>query len=74
MTTMLQRVGDELGLILDQAILDELGLDENTEFLISPDGEGIYLKPIRFASDQQVEQLTGKIMVTHAETLRKLAL
>ena len=74
MTTSLQRVGDDLGLVLDQSVLDELGVDEQTEFLIVTDEEGIFLKPIRFAADPQVDRMTGAIMERHAETLRKLAL
>ena len=74
MTTTLQRIGDEWGLVLDQEILDELGIDENAEFLVAVGDDGIFLKPIRFASDGQVDRLTGKIMTDHAETLRKLAL
>ena len=74
MTMTLQRVGDDFALIFDRATLAELGVDEFTEFLITPDDEGIFLKPIRFASDETVDSLTGRIMVDHAETLRKLAL
>ena len=74
MTTKLVRIDDDLGLLLDRSILAELEVDENTEMIISADADGIFLKPIRFASDVQVAALMGKIMTTHAETLRKLAL
>ena len=74
MTLTLQRVGDDLALIFDRATLEELGVDEFTEFSISPDEEGFFLKPIRFASDEEVDSRTGRIMLEHAETLRKLAL
>ena len=74
MTTKLTRVGDELGLVLDPAVLKSFGVDENSEVLVSWDDEGIFLKPIRFAPDDRVDALTSKIMVEHAETLRKLAL
>ena len=74
MTMTLQRLGDEFALIFDRATLAELGIDEHTAFLVSPDDEGIYLKPIRFAADDEVDARTGRIMVEHAETLRKLAL
>ncbi len=59
MTTTLQRVGDDFALIFDRATLAELGVDEITEFLITPDDEGIFLKPIRFASDETVDVLDG---------------
>ena len=74
MTTKLVRIDDELALILDPTILDKLGIDEQTEMVISSDADGIFLKPIRFAADEDVEVRTGKIMAVHSETLRKLAL
>ena len=74
MTTTLQRIGDEFGLILDQSILDELGIDENVEFLISRRRRGDLPQadPVRLG--RAGGSLTGKIMTDHAETLRKLAL
>ena len=74
MTTKLTRVGGELGLILGPEVLESSGVDEHSELLISWDDEGIFLKPIRFAPDARVDELTGRIMAEHAETLRKLAL
>ena len=74
MTTKLMRVGGELGVILGSEVVESLGVDENSEVLVSWDEEGIFLKPIRLAPDDRVDELTGKIMAEHDETLRKLAL
>ncbi len=74
MTTRLQRFGDELGLIIDPTDLEKFGVDEETEFVVSSTEEGIFLRPIRFASLRQVEALTPKIMEAHSETLQRLSL
>ena len=74
MATRLVKIHDEYGVLLDQSLLGELGIDVQTELLVLADDDVIYLKPIRFASDHDVDRLTGKIMATHAETLRKLSL
>lgn len=74
MTTRLTRVGGELGVILGPEVLESFGVDENSEVVVSWDDEGIFLRPIRLAPDDRVDDLTGKIMAEHAETLRKLAL
>ncbi len=71
--TTLTKLGDQLGLILDQATLDELGIDENTPILVTSREGGIFLRPIRFARTDQVERITSTIMGTHSETLRRLA-
>ena len=74
MTTKLVRIDDDLGLVLDPEWVEQFDLDENTELVVLADADGIFLKPIRFASDEQVAALVGKIMTAHAETLRKLSL
>ena len=74
MTTTLQRVGNQWGLILDPATLERSGIDETTKITISVGAEGILLTPVRTASDAQIDDLTDQIMNEHAETLRKLAL
>ena len=74
MTTTLQRVGDQWGLILDPATLQRSGIDETTPIRISAGDEGILLTPVRTATDAQIDDLTDQIMTEHAETLRKLAL
>ena len=73
MTTTLRRVGDELGLMLDAATLDRLGINEQTPIVVTLDADGITLRPVRFASDAQVEELADEIMDQHAETLHRLA-
>ncbi len=73
MTTTLTKLGDQLGLILDQATLEQLGIDEQTQIMVTTTEGGIFLRPIRFARTEQVEGLIGGIMRTHSETLRRLA-
>ncbi len=71
--TTLTKLDDQLALVLDRSILDELGIDEQTQILITTSDGGIFLRPIRFARTEQVENLTGKIMQTHSDTLKRLA-
>lgn len=73
MTMRLTKFGDQMGLLLDQTMLDEFGIDEDTQFLVSTSEGRIMLLPIRFARTAQVEALTGKIMQDHSETLKRLA-
>lgn len=70
----LVRIDDDLAVVLDPELVERFELDEHAELVASVDQDGIYLKPIRFASDEQVAALVGKIMAAHAETLRKLSL
>ena len=74
MMTRLQKVGDRWALIFEDAALERFGVDEHTEIVVTATDEGIFLKPVRFASDQQVEMLTGRIMSAHSETLKRLSL
>ena len=74
MTTTLQRVGDDLGLILDPATWTRYGITEATPIVVTLGEDGITLRPLRFATDEQVDDLSDEIMTAHAETLRKLAL
>ena len=66
MTTKLTRINDELGFVLDDSIVERFGIDENSEVVVTLSDEGIFLKPIRFASDEQVESMTGR---DHARSL-----
>ena len=47
MTKKLTRTGNSLALVLDKALLDQVGIDANTSLEISTDGRVIVLSPVR---------------------------
>lgn len=70
MVKTLSPIGNSLGLIIDKAILDLLGIARDTPLDIKTDGEALIIRPIR---DTAVADSTRRMMDAHAETLRKLA-
>ena len=68
----LSPIGNSLGLIIDKAILDLLGIARDTPLEIKTDGEALIIRPVR-AKDTAVADSARRMMDTHAETLRKLA-
>jgi antitoxin MazE len=72
MVKTLSPIGNSLGLIIDKAILDLLGIARDTPLDIKTDGEALIIRPIR-TKDTSVEESTRRMMEVHAETLRKLA-
>lgn len=47
MPKTLTRTGNSLALILDRPLLDQTGIDENTQLEISTDGDVIVITPVR---------------------------
>lgn len=73
MTTAFTAIGDKLGLLLDRPTLEKLGIEEGTPLILTTDDDGLHLRPIRFATDEEVEAAATVVMEVHAETLRRLA-
>jgi antitoxin component of MazEF toxin-antitoxin module len=74
MTRKLTVIGDELGLILDKALLEQLGIDKDTPLELETDGRTLTIRPVRAEERRaRVREATEKMMDAHAETLRKLA-
>ncbi len=47
MTRKLTVIGDELGLILDKALLEQLGIDKDTPLELETDGRTLTIRPVR---------------------------
>jgi antitoxin component of MazEF toxin-antitoxin module len=47
MITKLTRIGDKVAVIIDQPLLDTVGLDENSEVELSIEGEALIIAPKR---------------------------
>ena len=73
MTTTFKVMGDMLGLLIDRPTLEKLGIDEETPIVVTTDGDGLHLRPIRFADPDEVERAAIALMETHSETLSRLA-
>ncbi len=71
--TTLTTIGDKLALVIERPILEMLGIDEDTPIEVTSDAHGIHIRPIRFASPEEVERAALKIMAIHSETLTRLA-
>ncbi len=72
MVKTLSPIGNSLGLIIDKAILDLLGISRDTPLDIKTDGEALIIRPVRTEATT-VADSTRRMMDVHAETLRKLA-
>ncbi len=73
MTTTFKVMGDKYGFLIDRITLEGLGIDEETQIVVTADAEGIHLRPIRFAPSDEVERVALELMETHSETLSRLA-
>ena len=40
-------VGDDLGIVIDQSLLDQLHIGRETPLRITSDGKGLYIEPMR---------------------------
>ena len=69
----LERIGESVGLLLDDAVLSELGWDENTEIDLRSDGASLTLVRVVYASDRDVEDEIHRMAARHEASLRRLA-
>jgi antitoxin component of MazEF toxin-antitoxin module len=70
----LSKHGNSLALVIDKPILELLGIDENTELIISTNGRELTASPVSYASDEDVGQsweLTKKNYGTMMKNLAK---
>lgn len=73
MIKTLTPIGNSLGFIIDRPILELLKIDRNTRLEVTTDGQGLHIRPIRFAEDEEVLRSVERMMDIHDETFRKLA-
>jgi antitoxin component of MazEF toxin-antitoxin module len=71
MIKKLIRVGDELAVVLDKAMLEELGIDENTEVDVSIKDDVLVVTPI--LREQRFRASMEKIDREYADVFRRLA-
>ncbi len=74
MTKTLTVVGNGLGLVIDQSLLDELHIDRDTPLEVETDGKALIIRPVRGEDRRsRVLQSAERMMDAHDETLKKLA-
>jgi antitoxin MazE len=73
MIKKLTSIGDSQGVIIEEPILELLGIDKETPLEVKTDGEALIIRPARESRSQRVRQATERLMTHHDETLRKLA-
>jgi len=72
MKTKLTRIGDDVALMLDPSILEELGLDENSEVELTTDGDSLVIMPVA-VREKKFRDAMEKIDRQYASVFRRLA-
>jgi antitoxin component of MazEF toxin-antitoxin module len=74
MIKKLTRTGNSVALVLDKPLLEQLGLDENSEVEISTNGQVIVLTPKRdSARERKFRKSVEKINRKYAGLFRRLS-
>ena len=74
MQTILVKHGNGLALVIDEAILDQLGADAGTQFTVTTDGQTLILTPAPAPERSKVfRDSLNKTNSTYAEDLKRLA-
>lgn len=74
MIKKLTRTGNSIALVLDKPLLEELGLDENSEVEVSTNGQIIVITPKRSsARDRKFRHAVDKINRKYAGLFKRLS-
>ena len=74
MIKKLTRTGNSLALVLDKPLLEELGLDENSEVEVSTNGQMIVITPKRSAArERRFRKAADKINQQYAGLFKRLS-
>lgn len=74
MRKKLTRTGNSVALVLDRALLEQLGVDENSEVELSTNGDVLVMTPVRDEMrDEQFRKSADKIHSKYAGLFRRLA-
>ena len=73
-TTRLARHGNEVVLVLDEAMLEELGLDENSQVEVSKEDDRLVMRPVT-GSDRQgrLGEILDELDEQYSDVFRRLA-
>ena len=74
MTKRLQAIGNSSGIIIDRAILDLLGITQETDLDLETDGKRLIITPLQGDDRRKrLAKVQSRALRNHAETFRKLA-
>lgn len=73
MHTKLEKRGEDLVLLFEQALLDRLGIDSTTELSITTDGERILVVPVDSERRKRFEEALQAINEQYGGLLSRLA-
>ncbi|HSP15304.1 MAG TPA: AbrB/MazE/SpoVT family DNA-binding domain-containing protein [Thermoanaerobaculia bacterium] len=74
MVKKLTKTGNSLALVLDKPLLQQLGIDENTELEISTNGDVLVVTPVRDrARERKIRKAVEKINRRYAGLFKRLS-
>jgi antitoxin component of MazEF toxin-antitoxin module len=74
MKKKLTRTGNSVALVLDKPLLEQVGLDENSEVEISTNGDIVVLTPVRnTARARKFQKSAEKVTEQYAGLFRRLS-
>lgn len=74
MKKRLTKIGNSLGVVLDRPLLDQLGIDGDTELEISTDGSVVLISPVRSKRrDAKLKKISDRVFDAYAGAFKKLA-
>ena len=74
MKAKIKRIDEGLALVLEQPLVDELGLDDGTEVELSTNGESFVVTPVRDAHRERLfRESAEKVLEKHAGLFRRLS-
>jgi antitoxin component of MazEF toxin-antitoxin module len=73
MITTLTPIGDDLGVIIEPALLERLMIDRSTPLEVTTDGKGLTIRPVAYAPEDEVLRSAERMLEIHAETFKRLA-
>ena len=74
MVKKLTRTGNSLAIVLDKPLLEQLGIDENTELELSTNGDVLVVTPVRDRKrERKFHKAVEKINRKYAGLFRRLS-
>lgn len=74
MIKKLTRTGNSLAIVLDKPLLEQLGIDENSELEISTNGDVLVITPVRDrARERKLKKILEELDREYGGVFRRLA-